>query len=192
MQGRSGMSKMRVAFAIVSAVTFTARLAAADDAPAWKDRDAAFKLSAGATVVSIGMVVAGASTGHNTLTDAGLLSSLVTPSAGELYAGKLLTPGMGIRALAAGLELAAFSEAHRCGYYVLVWSTDSCHNSSDLTKTLLVVGALGYVTGTVYDIATASHAADDYNQRLQLRVTPTIIPTAASGPAVGLGLGGSF
>ena len=75
----SDISKLRVALAIVSAVTFTVGLAGADDAPAVKDRDAAFKLSAGATLVSIGLVVAGASTGRNALTDAGLVSSLVPP-----------------------------------------------------------------------------------------------------------------
>jgi hypothetical protein len=184
------MSKLRVAVAIVSALTFTAHVVAADDAPAWKDRDAAFKLSAGATLVSIGLVVAGASTGHTTLTDGGLISTLLTPSAGELYAGKLLTPGMGIRVLAAGVELAAFSEAHRCGYYV--WPTGSCRNSGDITQALILIGAIGYATGAIYDIATASSAVDDYNQRLHVRVTPTVIPTASSGPAVGLGLGGSF
>ena len=184
------MSKLPVAVAIVSALTCTTRLAAADDAPASKDRDVAFKLSAGATLVSIGLVVAGASTGHDRLTDAGLLSSLVTPSAGELYAGKLLTPGMGIRALAAGVELAALSEARNCGWYV--WPTGSCRNSGDITQALILIGAIGYATGAIYDIATASRAVDDYNQRLHLRMTPTVIPTASSGPAVGLGLGGSF
>lgn len=106
MHGASAMSKMRVAvaIAIVSALTFTARLAGADDAPAWKDRDAAFKLSAGATLASVGLVVTGASTGHDALTAAGLLSSLVTPSAGEIYAGKLVTPGLGIRAASAGIR----------------------------------------------------------------------------------------
>lgn len=185
------MSKMRVAFAIVSALTLTTRLAAADDAPAWKDRDAAFKLSAGATVVSIGLVVAGASTGHDTWIDAGLVSSLITPSAGELYAGKLLTPGQGIRAASAGIGLLGLNEALHCGFYV-GWTTDSCRNSGDITRALILIGAIGYATGTIYDIATASRAADDYNQRLHLRVTPTVIPTASSGPAVGLGLGGSF
>ena len=57
---------------------------------------------------------------------------------------------------------------------------------------LILIGAIGYVTGTLYDIATAPSAVDDYNQQLHLHVTPTVIPTASSGPAVGLGLGGSF
>lgn len=184
------MSKLRLACAIVAAVTFTTRLAGADDAPAWKDRDAAFKLSAGATAVSIGLVVAGASTGDKALIDAGLVSSLVTPSAGELYAGKLLTVGMGLRVASAGIEILGINEALDCGLYV--WPTGSCRNSDGVTETLIVIGALGYATGAVYDIATASSAVDDYNQRLNLRVTPTVIPTASSGPAVGLGLGGSF
>lgn len=190
MQGISRMSKMRVAVVVVSALTFTTHLAAADDAPAPKDRDVAFKLSAGATVVSIGLVIAGASTGHATLTDAGLLSSLVTPSAGELYAGKLLTPGMGIRVLSAGVGLLGINEAHNCGWYV--WPTGSCRNSGDITRALILIGAIGYATGTVYDIATTSRAVDDYNERLHLRVAPTVIPTGSSSPVVGLSLGGSF
>jgi hypothetical protein len=186
------MSKLRVALAIVSAVTFTTRLAAADDAPARKDRDAAFKLSAGATLVSVGLVVAGASTGHDALTDAGLLSSLVTPSAGELYAGKLMPPGLGLRAASAGIGLLGVNEALHCGFYI--YPTGSCRNSGDITRALILIGAIGYVTGTFYDIATATSAVDEYNQRLHLRVTPTVIPTASAGSAVGLGLGlgGSF
>lgn len=191
MHGRSRMSKLRVALAIVSALTFTTGLAAADDAPTWKDRDAAFKLSAGATLVSIGLVVAGASTGHDALTDAGLLSSLVTPSAGELYAGKLLSPGLGLRAASAGIGLLGLNEALHCGFYIY-YPAGSCRNSGDITRALILIGAIGYVTGTLYDIATAPSAVDDYNQQLHLHVTPTVIPTASSGPAVGLGLGGSF
>lgn len=185
------MSRNQVAVAVVAVLAFTTRLAAADEAaPEIKDRGTAFTLSAGGTAVSIGLVLAGASTRHATLSTTGILSSLVTPAAGELYAGKVFTAGMGIRLISTGVGLLGVAELASCSFPLV--EAGGCSGGGGSGAALLVLGALGYTSGIIYDIATAGSAVDDYNQRLHLRVTPAVIPTASSGPAVGLGITGSF
>ena len=181
------MPKVQVAVAVVAVLTLSTHLAAADEvAPEPRDRDAALTLSAGGTVASIGLMLAGQSTGTGAVTTAGLLSLLITPSAGEIYAGNLFTAGMGIRLGSLGAGLVGLIELVDCPLF----EAGGCSGGGGAA--LLALGALGYATGIVYDIATAGRAVDDYNQRLHLRVTPTVIPTASSAPAVGLGIGGSF
>jgi hypothetical protein len=176
---------------VVVVLMFTNRLAAADEvAQESKDRDTAFWLSGGGTAVSIGLVLAGAGTRNPTLSTAGALSSLVTPAAGEIYAGKVFTAGMGIRLASVGVGLIGAVEVVSCSFPLV--ETGGCSGGGGSGAALLVLGALGYASGIIYDIATAGNAVDDYNQRLRFRVTPTVIPTASSGPAVGLGITGSF
>jgi len=45
--------------------------------------------------------------------------------------------------------------------------------------------------GIIYDVATASTAAKNYNKRHHLQVTPIVAPTTASA-VVGVGISGSF
>jgi hypothetical protein len=187
------MGKIQVAVAVVAVLMFATRLAAADEvAPESKDRGTAFWLSGGGTAVSIGLVLAGASTHSATLSSAGAISSLVTPAAGEIYAGKLFTAGMGIRLVSLGIAYAGAAELASCSFPLAEAGSCSGSASAGSGAALLILGGLGYWGGIIYDIATAGRAVDDYNQRLRLHVTPTVIPTASSGPAVGLGLGGSF
>jgi hypothetical protein len=183
MQGLSSVSKMRVTGAVLSTLMFTTRLALADPAPEPKDRSTAFLLSLGGTAASLSLVLAGADNSNEWLLGAGLISSLFTPAAGRIYAGCLFTPGLGIRLVSAGLAVAAFKEA---------LDDEGNRGNNERTRVLFFAGVIGYASGIVYDIATVGRAVDDYNQRLRLHVTPTVIPTASSGPAVGLGIGGSF
>lgn len=172
------MSKLTVPVVILLALALTAHVASADDAPAGpRSRDTAVLLSTGGTALSAGLLMAGASAKNATLVGAGLLSSLVTPSAGAIYAGRPLTVGMGLRVLSAGVAVAGFADAF---------------GNVSLDAPLIIGSALGYGVAILYDIATAGAAVDDYNRRFHLRVAPTVIPSASSGPAVGVGIGGSF
>jgi hypothetical protein len=190
MQPPSGMPRMRVEVAALSALLFTitSRFALADDAPPEpKDRGTAVALSAGGTMASATLLVVGVETKNGALAAAGLISSLVTPSAGEIYAGRVVTPGLVLRLVSAGAAVAGLEEAFKC-----FLASSPCQHDPGLAAGLIVAGGIGYASGILYDIATAGRAVDDYNQRMHVRVTPTVIPTAASGPAVGLGIGGSF
>jgi hypothetical protein len=181
---------MHVEVAVLSALLFTipSRFAAADDAPPEpKDRDTAVLLSAGGTLASATLLAVGVKTENGALAAAGLISSLFTPSAGEIYAGRLGTPGLGLRLISAGVTVVGLEEAFKC-----FLASSPCQHDSGLAAGLIVAGGIGYASGILYDIATAGSAVDDYNRRMHVRVTPTVIPTASSGPAVGLGIGGSF
>jgi hypothetical protein len=183
------MSKTLVTVAVLSALTFTTQFASADDTtPGPKSRNTAIALSAGGTALSIGLVVAGASTNDRTLFGAGILSSLVTPSAGEIYAdGNPFTWGMGIRAVSSVVAIVGFNEAFQC-----FLRNDTCHDDPALATTLIGAGAVGYATGIVYDLATAGTAVDEYNKKFNLHVAPTLLRTTSSSPTVGVGIGGSF
>jgi hypothetical protein len=186
----AGMPKVPVAVAVV-AVLFSARLAAADDEiPESKDRTTAFTLSATGTAVSIGLVLAGVSTHNAALNATGILSSMITPAAGEIYAGRFFTTGMAIRLVSVGVGLVGVVEVASCTFPGV--EAGGCSNGGGGGAALLVLGAVGYGAGIIYDIATAGREVDGYNQRLHLRITPSVIPTASSGPAMGIGITGSF
>lgn len=183
------MSKILVTVVALSALTFTAHAASADDHPPEpKSPGTAVALSVGGTALSIGLTAAGAGSGNLPLFGAGLLSSMLTPAAGELYAtGSPFTWGTGIRALSAVTVIAGVGEAIKC-----IGDRGTCQANPQLADALLITGALGYASGILYDIATAGTAADEYNQRFHLHVAPTVVRTPSSGPAVGVGIGGSF
>jgi hypothetical protein len=89
------------------------------------------------------------------------------------------------------VAIVGVTEALKCTFFGDA-GDPPCHSDADRASALLLVGVIGYASGVIYDIAMAGHAVDEHNRELHLRVTPTVIPTASSGPAVGLGIGGSF
>lgn len=186
------MSKVHVSkvlpIAVLCTVTLAARHASADDdvlEP--KSRTAAVALSASGTALSLGLMTVGLVTDNGTLLSAGALSSLITPSAGEIYAGQIATWGMGLRVASAGIALVGASEAFKC-----IEDDGTCHNDPALAGTLLLVGGIGYASGIIYDIATAGSAVDRYNKKHNLRVTPLATRSATTGQTFGVGLSGSF
>jgi hypothetical protein len=182
------MSKMLITIAAAAALTFTAHVASADEAmPEPRSRDTAFALSAGGLGLSIGLVGVGATVHNSTIGGIGLLSSLITPSAGEIYAGKFFTLGLGLRVVSAAAGIAGLEEAFKC-----FLASSECQHNNGLAGVLIVGGTIGYASGILYDIATAGSAVDDYNRRHNLHVSPTVLPTASSGPAVGMAIGGTF
>ena len=186
------MSKPAITSAVLAAWMCAARLAAADDTASEppKSRGAAFALSAGGTALSLGIMAGGLATGDGTTFVVGALSSLITPSAGEWYAGQGFTLGLGTRLVSAGVFVAGVAEGFKC--FSLYADNSSCHNDPQLAGALLIVGAVGYGAGVVYDIATAGAAADRYNQRFHLHVAPVVSRSVGAGTALGVGIQGTF
>ena len=153
-----------------------------------KSEDTALALSLGGTAASVGLVIAGGSSNNGAMISAGLLSSLVTPSLGEWYAGRYVTAGMGIRAVSGVATVVGFAEALKC-----VDADGECHTDSS-AGVLLVGGLLGYAGGALYDIATAPREARRYNERhgLTLTVAPTPLRTPSGRSTLGVGIGGTF
>lgn len=180
------MSKLLVTGMVVWTLVFPVGFASADTAaPELKSRDTAFALSLGGTFLSLSITAVGAGTENGPLLAAGMLSSLIAPSAGEIYAGEWTTPGLGIRVLSAGAGYAGVGVALKC---LLV--TSPCEKHEALAVSLITAGAVGYVSGILYDIATAGAVVDRHNRQVQFQVAPLV--STSSGVSAGLSLGGSF
>lgn len=171
------------ALATIAAVSLLPRVATAEEDS--KSPDLALALSIGGTAASVGVILAGLKGSSNGETELGLVSSMVTPSFGEWYAGKYLTLGIGLRAAGALSMIAGIAYSY-CND-----SAGSC--TETFGHGLLAVGLAAYASGIVYDIVKAPSAADAYNARHHARTTigPTVL-TPPSGPVMGVGLGGSF
>lgn len=181
------MSKL-VACSVLVAILCTAHVARADDTDQGpKDPNTALGLSLGGTAASVALTIAGASANNSGLVTAGLLSSIVTPSFGEWYAGKPLTVGLGLRAASAVALVAGANEAFKC-----FGETGSCSNDNNAAGVLLLGGLVGYATGTIYDIATAPRAAREFNAEHQVHVTPTYLRSPSGSATMGVGIGGTF
>ncbi|MBV8760053.1 MAG: hypothetical protein JO257_22370 [Deltaproteobacteria bacterium] len=159
---------------------------ASTEAP--KSENTALMLSLGGTAASAALVIAGGQLDNGGMIGAGLLSSLLTPSLGEWYAGELVTPGMGIRAASAVATIVGMAESLKC-----LDAEGDCHTDAS-APVLLVGGLIGYAGGTVYDIATAPREAQRYNARHGLRLTlaPTPLRTPTGQATMGVGIGGTF
>lgn len=189
------MWKRVVPLAVLFALTFAARLAAADEpAPEPKNRGTAFALAGGGTALSIGVTAVGLAAGNGPLIAAGALSSLVTPSAGAWYAGESLTWGLGIRLLSSAVLIAGAAEGFKCVGHIGYGSGNGepCEHDPRRAGNLVLIGGIGYGVGVLYDILTAGSAVDRYNERFHVRVAPIASSTAASGRTFGLGVHGSF
>jgi hypothetical protein len=164
---------------IVTTLAASSSAHADDDAP--KDRTTALRYSITGTVVS-GLVFAwGWKSGSGGVAALGAVSSLITPSFGEWYAGQYLTTGMLIRLGATALAVEGL--AHTC---------IDCGASTGGPD--IVVGVIGYAAGIAWDIAFAPAAADAYNAAHggHATVAPTVVRTPAGAPALGLGICGTF
>ena len=151
-----------------------------------KSSQIAIEWSVGGTLASLVLIGVGASSHNGGLATVGVVSSLVTPSLGEWYAGDYVTAGMGIRVASTLVAIVGFGSAlcNEIG--------DGCKSGQQSTgAALMLVGGAGYVTGAIYDIATAGSAADSFNRKHALKVAPTVL-TPPSGPVYGLGIGGRF
>ena len=104
---------------------------------------------------------------------------LALPSLGHFYANDWHSTGLAIRATGIGAIM------------VGAVSDSSCENEPCAGSLLVGLGVLTLVTGTIYDIATASGAAHDYNRAHRVSIAPTVL-NPPSGPVIGLGVGGQF
>ncbi|MEP6863115.1 MAG: hypothetical protein ABJE66_20985 [Deltaproteobacteria bacterium] len=184
------MSKLVILAVTAAASLCIANVAHADPsdtgAQGPKDPGTALELSLGGTVASGALFAIGIEANNGGLVAAGLLSSLVTPSLGEWYAGKPLTIGMGVRAASAVVLLAGLDESLKC------LGETSCTNDTAAAGALLLGGLVGYAGGTIYDIATAPNAARDFNREHQIHLAPTYLRTPSGNATMGIGIGGTF
>ena len=119
----------------------------------------------------------------------GLGTSVLTPSLGHWYAGRYLTPGMGIRAAAALFAtwgVVHYSRTERCNTTGL----EECTGLGQGALIVLGLSAIAFVGGAAYDFRTLPDSVDRYNARFA--ITPTILPTSSGPPGAGLVLSRMF
>lgn len=170
-----------LAFAVVAALASTAvaqpSLAPSTPAPPAPGEvqevyspSTALALSLGTTLAGYGAFLVADQAHSDSAAVFGLVAVSFGPSVGHWYTGEVLTPGLGLRAggvvaLGAGLAVAL----NDCPIF-----GDHC-NDSPGGAALAVAGAALWVSGTVYDIATASRAAHRANREAaQISIAPTI------------------
>lgn len=104
-------------------------------------------------------------------------SALLGPSLGHWYAGKVVTPGLGVRAVGFAVGAAAFGS-----------------DDLDTAVGLLMISASCILGGAIYDVTMAGRSARDYNFAYATRLMPVVAPTIGPGGTTGaqLGLAGTF
>jgi len=120
---------------------------------------------------------------------AALGTSVLTPALGHWYAGRYLTPGMGIRAaaaLASTWGVLHYTQTVRCNTFEFM----ECQGLKGEALVVLGLSAIAFVGGAAYDFKTLRDSVDDYNARLA--ITPMIMPASSGPPGAGLVLSGLF
>jgi hypothetical protein len=144
-----------------------------------KSPGTALALSLGVTALGFGAAMAADSTHSEGLGWLGAAGIMFGPNAGHWYAGDFWTPGLGMRlgggALASIGLMMALSEAFDD------WGSEDEYESGDdpsmeAAGAMFLVGSALFVSGAVYDIATAPRAARRHNERSrrQISVAPTL------------------
>ena len=122
---------------------------------------------------------------------AGLATSVVTPSLGELYAHQWLTIGMGIRG--GGVLLAAYGVTRTQEASCNDLANSKCKQLTGTGVALLGLAAIAYIGGAAYDVIDAGDAVERYNAT-HIGITPMIMPN--TGPpgtmTAGLAVTGTF
>lgn len=185
---------MMIRLAVVL-VLLSSRFASADTGEDAKSPEVALALSGGATAVSIAAVVGGFVVsdrgGPNRdfwsgVAIAGAMSTLITPTFGEWYAGRIFTGGLGLRLAGVAVMGLGVTQLSIC--------FDECSGTSNngAAVTLITLGLISYGAGIVSDIAAAPSTARQANAHRHAAITPTVMRSSSGRSAYGLGLGGSF
>ena len=190
MMGNLGRAVAILLFSLLA----TARTSHADP-PAPKDESTAVAMSTLGVLASGGLIAAAFAVprGHGdlqgALATAGVTSTLVTPSLGHWYAGSYLTTGLTLRLAGIAFGAAGVSQLGIC------FDDSGCHANNEGAGTLLAIGGATYITGILWDLATARSAARRYNREHAPAVRTAIAPTLAREGRVtsyGLALAGQF
>ena len=178
---------MRLWFAsvvITVIVVGSARASRADDSPDSKNPSVALGLSITGTVIGAAMMVpSGDKFSASSAIGAGFLT--IGPSFGQWYSGRILTPGLGVRALGVIAAGAGFAT----DFFGCQDSSGSCPDH-DKGVALIAIGGALVIGGAIWDIATAPSSAREWN-RDHASLTVTAI-SSPSGVAPGLAVVGSF
>jgi hypothetical protein len=146
-----------------------------DDGDDYKSPATAIGLSLGTTLAGAGMLAVASSLDSETLAIVGGTVLFVGPTAGQMYAGRVWNPGLGVRL--AGLAVGGV------GLWLAVRCEDGCDNrdSREVGEVLALGGALAYAGGSIYESIDAGRAATRYNRSLTVTPVPGGAAVSLSG-----------
>ena len=164
-----------------------------------KEEDEAFGLSFGGSVVGLTVALAvgegqptdnySSSAREQAMTDAGLSSLVLLPSAGHWYAGEADIGPLLVRSVgAAAFMYGVTGPSKDCT------GQDWCFNlPTDRQVEGVLIGSTLLLAGTIYDLATAHRAVRNYNREhhLDVQIAP-MVSRATTGNTTGVMVGGSF
>jgi hypothetical protein len=123
---------------------------------------------------------------------AGLGSGIITPSLGEMYVGKYVTVGMGIR-VAAGLLATYGVLGHDQEVRCDTVEFRTCRTLGQNAYVIVGLAGIMFVGGAAWDIQALPDHVEEYNRdNGGFALTPTLLPTSAGDPAFGLAAIGTF
>ena len=178
-------AEMRACLPAVIVLSLLARAAHAEvpsRTPAHKSPNAAFGLSFAGTLVTLVAIPVGVFAPPAEAKAGGLAVALLAPSAGTLYAGDVLTPGLALR----GLGVAVIAGIVQRDSWCEINQHDQCH-TSDLEIHVIEAAAAAIVVGGVWDSIRGPSTVRAHNARVDLTLAPVVTPTSS-----GLAITGSF
>jgi hypothetical protein len=152
-------------------------------------------LSIGATAAGFALIAGGANHDSAGTATLGLLTLIVGPSFGHIYAGEtshavgmsLLRGGAFIAFVAGFAKTLSADEGAPC-----FDCTTSYHDDKRDGERLMWIGGVTFVAATVYDIMDASRAARRTNEKSRrVMMMPTVV-NMPSGPVPAVGFSGKF
>ena len=155
-------------------------VAPAPPTAAYVDPGRALWLSLGGTGVALAGVALAVATDNKPLTTLAGLALWVGPTLGHIYAGHTWNTGLAIRLGSAAVAVVGAVMALQC-----IWEcTDSDRQTAEAGTGLALLGAAGYVTGLIYEIATAPAAARDANAEHGWMIAPIAMSHGAGAGLV--------
>ncbi|MBA2538873.1 MAG: hypothetical protein H0V17_04495 [Deltaproteobacteria bacterium] len=159
-----------------------------------KSEGTATMLALGTTAAGFVLMAAGGQSGGDGAITMGLLTLLVGPSAGHIYAGEsghavgmTLVRGAALVAFVAGVIKSTMVYGIDC-----VDCESSNSGDRDNAGTLMWVGGLSFIAASVYDIIDAPRAARRRNAKERSYMVQPMFVQAPGGAVPAVGLGGKF
>jgi len=161
-----------------------------------KSEGTATMLSLGTTAAGFALIAAAGNQGERgggEMATIGLLSLIIGPSAGHIYAGET-SHAVGMSLLRGGAFVAFVVGVIKATTVTSADCVEVCssRDSGDNGATLMWVGGLTFVAATVYDIIDAPRAARRRNAKERQFMMQPIYVGTATGPAPGIGFAGKF
>ena len=164
-----------IASVLLSTVLLVSTAHAAPDPEAQRSESGALALSVAGSALGITAMLSGLDQSRPE-TVIGLVAGTAGPALGHFYAGDFFTAGTLARAAGIG---------------AMAYAIDEYDLGDDRGSELVLLGALTYIGGTIYDIASAPSAARAYNER-HFQVAAAPIKDRAGSISPGFVLAGDF